>query len=113
MCHTRQLLLGGLLLLRIGLMIMSSCTNVPSRSGGPANADEATKFMTNVEKRLMELSVKSSRADWVKSTFITDDTEKLAADANTDLIAATTEFAEEGKRFDAVDLPSELQRKLK
>jgi peptidyl-dipeptidase A len=69
--------------------------------------------MADVEKRLMELSIKSGRADWVRSTYITDDTEKISADANTDLIAATTEFAEEAKKFDGVDLPADLQRKLK
>jgi len=90
---------------------MSSCTNVPS--GGTANATEAAKFMADVEKRLMELSIKSGRTDWVRSTYITDDTEKISADANTDLIAATTEFAEQAKRFDGVDLPADLQRKLK
>jgi len=91
---------------------MSSCTNVPN-TGGNANADEAAKFMANVEKQLMELSIKSGRADWVRSTYITDDTEKISADANRDLIAATTEFAEQAKRFDGVDLPADLQRKLK
>ena len=92
---------------------MSSCTNVPNSSGGNATPAEAEKFMSDVEKRLMELSIKSGRADWVKSTYITDDTEALAADANKDLIAATTEFAEQSKRFDGVDLPVELQRKIK
>ena len=112
MTHTRQILLGAFLLLTSGLMLMSSCTNVPN-TGGTANADEAAKFMANVDKRLMELSIKSGRADWVRSTYITDDTEKISADANTDLIAATTEFAEEAKKFDGVDLPADLQRKLK
>ncbi|HJX93467.1 MAG TPA: M2 family metallopeptidase [Pyrinomonadaceae bacterium] len=92
---------------------MSSCTNVPNSSGGNATAAEAEKFMTDVEKRLMDLSIKSSRADWVRSTFITDDTEKIAAAANTDLIAATTEYAEQSKKFDGVDLPADLQRKMK
>jgi len=92
---------------------MSSCTNVPNSSGGNTAATEAEKFMTDVEKRLMELSIKSSRADWVRSTFITDDTEKIAAAANTDLIAATTEYAEQSKKFEGVDLPVDLQRKMK
>jgi peptidyl-dipeptidase A len=93
---------------------MSSCTNnAPGTSGGKGTADEAAKFMDDVEKRLMALSIKSGRADWVKSTYITDDTEALAADANKDLIAATTEFAEQSKRFDGVDLPADLQRKMK
>ena len=111
--HTRQLCLGGFLLLSMGLMLMSSCTNVPNSSGGNTAATEAEKFMTDVEKRLMELSIKSSRADWVRSTFITDDTEKIAAAANTDLIAATTEYAEQSKKFEGVDLPVDLQRKMK
>jgi len=93
---------------------MSSCTNnAPGTSGGKGTADEAAKFMDDVEKRLMALSIKSGRADWVKSTYITDDTEALAADANKDLIAATTGFAEQSKRFDGVDLPADLQRKMK
>ena len=93
---------------------MSSCTNnAPGTSGGKGTADEAAKFMDDVEKRLMALSIKSGRADWVKSTYITDDTEALAADANKDLIAATTEFAEQSKRFNGVDLPADLQRKMK
>jgi peptidyl-dipeptidase A len=111
---SRQLWLGGILSLSVGLLIMSSCTNVPtSSSGGTATVGEAEKFMADVEKRLMDLSIKSGRADWVRSTFITDDTEKIAAAANTDLIAATTEYAEQAKKFDGVDLPADLQRKMK
>jgi len=110
----RLLCVGLFLLLSIGLMVMSSCTNnSPGTSGGKGTADEAAKFMDDAEKRLMALSIKSGRADWVKSTYITDDTEALAADANKDLIAATTEFAEQSKRFDGVDLPADLQRKMK
>ena len=110
----RLICLGVFVLLSIGSLVMSSCTNnSPGTSVGKGTADEAAKFMADVEKRLMELSIKSGRADWVKSTYITDDTEALAADANKDLIAATTEFAEQSKRFDGVDLPADLQRKMK
>ena len=92
---------------------MSSCTDVPNTATGKATPAEAQKFMDDVEKRLMELSIKSGRADWIKSTYITDDTEELAAEANKELIAATTELAEQAKRFDGLDLPVEMQRKLK
>ena len=92
---------------------MSSCTDVPNTATGKPTPAEAQKFMDDVEKRLMELSIKSGRADWIKSTYITDDTEELAAEANKELIAATTEFAEQAKRFDGLDLPVEIQRKLK
>ena len=111
----RQLWLSGFFLLSVGLLLMSSCTdnlNATSPSG-PASADQAQKFMTDAETRLLELSVKAGRADWVKSTFVTDDTEALAAAANENLIAATTELAEESRRYESLDLSPELKRKLK
>jgi peptidyl-dipeptidase A len=113
LCQARQLWLGGFLLLSLGLATMSSCTDVPNTATGKATPAEAQKFMDDVEKRLMELSIKSGRADWIKSTYITDDTEELAAEANKELIAATTEFAEQSKRFDGLDLPADIQRKMK
>ena len=81
--------------------------------GGKATAAEAEKFITEAETRLYELNLKFSRADWVKSTFITDDTEALSAEANKDLIAATTELAEQSRRFEGLDLPTDTKRKMK
>jgi len=95
---------------------MSSCTNSPesvSVSGVKGTPAEAEKFIGDAEKRLFDLSVKYSRADWVKSTFITDDTEALSADANKDVIAATTEYADQSRRFDGLDLPYDVARKIK
>lgn len=109
----RQFWLGLFLILSMGLALMS-CTdpNSPSTSG-PASATEAEKFITDAEKRLLDLNIKAGRAEWVKSTFITDDTEALAADANEVLIGATTELAVQARRFDSLDLSPELKRKLK
>ena len=109
----RQLWLGLFFLLSVGLALMS-CTDNPnelSSSGSPKN--EAEKFLDNAEKQLLELSIKASRADWVKSTFVTDDTELIAADANEQLIAATTALAEQSRKFENADLSPEAKRKLK
>ncbi|MCA1577836.1 MAG: M2 family metallopeptidase [Acidobacteria bacterium] len=94
---------------------MSSCTDNPNATtpSGTASAEQAQKFMTDAETRLLELGIKAARADWVKSTFVTDDTEALAAAANEVLIGATTELAEESRRYEALDLSPELRRKLK
>jgi len=91
-----------------------SCTDNPnafSSSGSPK--DEAEKFLADAEKRLLDLNIKAGRADWVKSTFITDDTELLAAEANETLIGATTELAEQSRKYENVDLSTEAKRKLK
>ena len=92
-----------------------SCTDNPNSlsSSGTGTKEEADKFLAGAEKRLMDLNIKAGRADWVKSTYITDDTETLAAEANESLIAATTELAEQTRRFDNVDLSPEAKRKLK
>ena len=110
--QSRQFWLAFFLLLSAGLMLMS-CTDNPNSPSGSATKDEAEKFLADAEKRLLDLNIKAGRADWVKSTFITDDTEALAADANDNLIAATTELAEQARRYENVDLSPELKRKLK
>src|ERR1041385_8810741 len=91
-----------------------SCTDNPnalSSSGSPK--EEAENFLAGAEKRLLDLNIKAGRADWVKSTYITDDTELIAADANDNLIAATTRFADQTRLYENVDLSPEAKRKLK
>ena len=112
--RARQLSLGGLFLLCVGLLLMS-CTDNPNMASpsGPATKDEAEKFIADAEKRLLDLNIKSGRADWVKSTYVTDDTEALAAQANEKLIAATSELAEQSRRYEALDLSPDAKRKLK
>jgi len=109
--HGRQLWLGLFFLLCIGLALMS-CTDNPNALSS-SGTNDADKFLADAEKRLMDLSIKAGRADWVKSTFVTDDTETMAAEANENLIAATTELAEQARRFDNANLSPEAKRKLK
>ena len=110
----RQLWPGLFFLLSVGLAFMS-CTNNPNSiaTTGSGTREEAEKFLGDAEKRLLDLNIKAGRADWVKSTFITDDTEALAAEANESLIGATTELAEQARRFENTDVSSETKRKLK
>ena len=90
-----------------------SCTDNPNSVPTAGSGNEAEKFLADAEKRLLDLNIKAGRAEWVKSTFITDDTEALAADANETLIATTTELAEQSRRFENADLSAEAKRKLK
>ncbi len=68
--------------------------------------------MADAEARLSDLSLRAGRASWVQSTFITEDTEVLAADTNKDYIAAVTELAEKSRRFDQLQKPEALARKF-
>ena len=78
----------------------------------PPTLQEAEAFIKNAEAKLLELNVLSSRADWVKSTYITDDTEILAAHADERSIAAQVELAKQATRFDHLQLPADLARKM-
>ncbi len=82
-------------------------------SSAPASAAGAERFMKDAETRLNDLTVKASRAAWVQATFITDDTEAMAAASNDELIAATTQLAEAAKRFNGIKLSPALERKFK
>ncbi len=74
---------------------------------------DATAFIGKAESELLKLSVDFQRADWIRSTYITDDTETLAAKLNETLIGATMRLAKEATQFDRLALTPELGRKLK
>jgi peptidyl-dipeptidase A len=82
-----------------------------AESEKPALAD-AEKFIANAETLLNDLNVKAGRAQWVQSTFITDDTELIAAEANERLIEALTKLAQDIKRFNGMKFSPELDRKF-
>ena len=75
--------------------------------------EEATRFADDAEKALLQLWIEQSRADWIKSTYITDDSEILAAQAADRTIAATTRYAKDSVRYDKLKLSEETARKLK
>jgi peptidyl-dipeptidase A len=79
----------------------------------PPTAEEATKFVDDAGQKLLKLWIDAGRADWVKSTYITDDTEVLAAQANEKAITAGVEYAKQATRFDGIKVPDVTARKLK
>ena len=92
----------------------SSSSSKPFASAAAMQAApaEAETFMRDAEARLDDVGVKASRASWVQSTYITDDTEALSASANEEVLATTTELVNEAKRFKGAQLSPVLQRKF-
>ena len=78
----------------------------------PPAADEARAFLADAETRLLDAWISAGRAAWVQSTYITGDTTALAAEAQAALIGLTMELAAGAARFDGVELPEDLRRKL-
>jgi len=106
-------------LLAAGFLISAVlCAAVPAKKTSPAagktpTAAEAKAFLDAAEVKLLALATDAGRAGWVQSTYITDDTEILAAQANERQIGATVAYAKQSTRFDRVKLPKELARKMK
>jgi peptidyl-dipeptidase A len=73
---------------------------------------QAEEFMNKAEARLADLSVQVNQATWVHDNFITEDTEALAANANDENTAVTTELVEQAKRFEGLLMPADLFRKF-
>jgi len=80
--------------------------------GSPPTAEEAHRFVEAAEMRLKTLGDNASRTGWVQSNFITVDTQKIAADAQSELAAAVSELARGARRFEQLQLPYEDARKL-
>jgi peptidyl-dipeptidase A len=84
----------------------------PAILAAPPTVADAKKFIEDAEARLLALNVDSSRADWVKSTFITDDTEAIAAQADERAIAVQVDLVKQAQRFAGLKLPPDLARKF-
>lgn len=78
----------------------------------PLNADDAEKFLASVEQELIALNIEGSRAEWIYSNFITEDTAALSAAANQKLTEANVRFALEAAKFDEIEVTANQRRKL-
>ena len=91
------------------VLVVGGCNG----TGGSAQSDDPEEFVVEMEARLFDLWVQRERASWVQQNFITDDSEKIAADAATEVIAATVELAAQAARFDDKPMSDETRRKLR
>src|SRR6185295_5944729 len=95
------------------LIVFTFLPFLQAQSGSAPTVSQAEEFMKQAEARLAELNVKVNHATWVQQNFITEDTEAISADAQEQMIAATTELVEQAKRFDGLRLPDDLARRFK
>jgi peptidyl-dipeptidase A len=91
----------------------------PTPAPGPALAapptvDEARAFVAEVEDRLHRLWAARDQAAWVNETFITDDTQALAAAGEEATAAAMSDAIRRAERFAPIrsQLPPDVARKL-
>lgn len=75
-------------------------------------AAEAKAFLAGANATTLKLGIQQGEAGWVQQTFITDDTEAIAARANQAANEAGAKFARESVQFDQVQVSAEERRQL-
>ena len=72
----------------------------------------AAEFTTAAEETLIEHYYDGSRAAWMQSTYINEDTTALAARFGAEALTRAIDFAQEAATYDAASAPDEVARKL-
>ncbi|WP_437738177.1 M2 family metallopeptidase [Sorangium sp. So ce1335] len=105
-----------------GALALSAACSDPAPPSQPAApqpdprptpaAEEAARFIEQAESELHQLSTQNNRAAWVASTYITEDTQILAAAASAKLLSAQADLAKRADRFRGLDLPHDVRRRI-
>jgi len=96
----------------LSLALASAPALAQDQTAQPGAAD-AKVFMEKAEADLLDLAIKSGRADWVYLNFITEDTEKMTADASARFTERAVAVAVDAARYaKAQDLDYDTARKL-
>src|SRR5258708_24952471 len=92
-----------LALFALTLCACASASPTAQTSPPKPSAEEAKQFVASANVTLKRLYTESQTADWIKNTYITDDTERNAAASNDRTLAFTSEATRTATRFK--DLP--------
>jgi peptidyl-dipeptidase A len=96
------------------ILLLTAVVAAPTAraADAPPTADEARRFVDQAETRLLDLSTISQHAEWIKNTYITEDSEAVSAYLDERALSASVELAKAAARFDGVKVPPDVARKL-
>jgi peptidyl-dipeptidase A len=93
-------------------MVMSLLLHAPAFAQSPT-VEDVEKFLKQAEAALAAESIRVNRVQWVNSTYLTEDTDALAAEAAARQTELQVRLAIEAAKFDEVPgLSDEIKRKL-
>jgi peptidyl-dipeptidase A len=98
----------------IGLVACGGGSQPTSSTSGAATGSsaEAKALVDKADAELLELAKRLSQAQWVSSNFITVDTETISANTYQQYISATMRLAKEARRFDGIQVGTDVRRRL-
>ncbi len=102
-----------LALLVIAGLSLSACKRDPSPDTGSAPKDEtADQFIGRVNAELKALYPELSASQWISNTYITDDSQLIAAKANERFLTQLNRWLEQAKRFEGQDMSPQTARAI-
>ncbi|WP_333571767.1 M2 family metallopeptidase [Sphingomonas sp.] len=103
----------GLSLAALAAMLAAPAQSQTSTSAPAPTAADAAAFLTRAQQEMAAFTLTSSRVAWVNATYITDDTDALAADYGARGTEMAVRFALDAARLQkAPGLTPEQQRQL-
>jgi peptidyl-dipeptidase A len=79
---------------------------------GAASVEDAAAFIEGVEEWSRDFGEYYARVAWVQATYINYDTNWLVTRVDTESTEMGVKFANQAKRFNDVELPAEMRRKI-
>lgn len=118
-----MILRNRLLALAIGASLaLSACQREPSPSGetgdAPASSqaapqdETADQFIARVNAELKAMYPELTAAQWLSSTYITDDSQLLAAKANEKFLTSLNDWIEQSKKFEGQEMSPQTARAI-
>ncbi len=100
------------LISRIAFIIaLAAAQSLPAQPS--ATVADVERFLAQAEKELMALSISAGRAQWINATFLTDDTDAIAAEYGARSTELSVKLAKAAAKFDGVPgLSFDQKRKL-
>lgn len=102
------------LYLLLVLMSLAACQNPQTKPESNTNLtqQDAAEFLQMVEDTYIKESEYAARVAWVQANFITEDTVWLGAKSIEKMGALQVKFANQAKKFDDLELPADMRRRL-
>ncbi len=98
---------------RFGLSLAALACALVTQPATAQTSTEADAFVARAEKELGDFSLYANKVQWINATYITDDTDALAAKVNGEQTALQVKLALEAAKFaNASGLSADTRRKL-
>lgn len=100
-------------MIRTGISTLALALTIVATPAAAQTAAEADAFVAASEKTLFDFGVQSSQVNWVNATYITEDTDAIAARINAEGTELSVRLALQAAKYDKVaGLSPDTRRKL-